>query len=194
MIERSWYAARRQAGLDNDGVWSEVLSQVPAVSHRLAHASPTRPVEAVADFQYRVDPIAGDGWVVIGDAAAFIDPVFSSGVHLAVTGARRASRAAATALANGRLPRARDFARYVRRSRDALRVYSKFIYAWYDPAFRAVFMRPRHDRPGVELLKREILSVLVGAELPAWRALPSIQILLWIARFSRTALPAQEPV
>ncbi len=194
VIERSWYAARREAGLANDAVWSEVLSQVPAVSHRLAHASPTRPVEAVADFQYRVDPIAGDGWVVIGDAAAFVDPVFSSGVHLAVTGARRASRAAATALANGRLPRARDFARYVRRSRDALRVYSKFIYAWYDPAFRAVFMRPPHDRPGVELLKREILSVLAGAELPAWRALPSIQILLWIARFSRTALPAQTPV
>ncbi len=194
VIERSWYAARRKAGLANDAVWSEVLSQVPAVSHRLAHASPTRPLEAAANFQYRVDPIAGDGWVVIGDAAAFVDPVFSSGVHLAVTGARRASRAAATALANGRLPRARDFARYVRRSRGALRVYSKFIYAWYDPAFRAVFMRPPHDRLGVELLKREILSVLAGAELPAWRALPSIQILLWIARFSRTALPAQTPV
>jgi flavin-dependent dehydrogenase len=192
VIERSWYASRRKAGSDNEAVWSEILAEVPAVAHRLAQAERVRPVEAVADFQYQVDPLAGDGWVVIGDAGAFVDPVFSSGVHLAVTGARRASRAAAAALANGRLPVARDFARYVGRTRDALRVYSKFIYAWYDPAFREVFMRPPHGRPGVELLKREILSVLAGAELPAWRALPSIQILLWIARLSRPAPRPQE--
>jgi flavin-dependent dehydrogenase len=194
VIERSWYAARRKAGSSNDAVWSEVLSAVPAVSRRLFHARQTRPVEAVGDFEYQVDPIAGDGWVVIGDAGAFVDPVFSSGVHLAVTGARRASRAAAAALANGRLPRARDFARYVRRSRASLRVYSMFIHAWYDPAFRAVFMRPAHGRLGVELLKREVLSVLAGAELPAWRALPSIRVLLWIARFSRAAPQAEAPL
>jgi hypothetical protein len=68
-----------------------------------------------------------------------------------------------------------------------------FIHAWYDPAFRAVFLRPAEGRPGVELLKREVLSVLAGAELPAWRALPSIRVLLWIARLSRPAADAEAP-
>ena len=188
VVERAWYAERRKTGASNDAVWAEVLAAVPAVSGRVGRARPTRPVEATGDFEYRVDPLAGDGWIVIGDAGAFVDPVFSSGVHLAATGARRASRAAARSLRGDRLPRASDFSRYVRRSRDSLRVFSRFIHAWYDPAFRAVFIRPALDRPGVELLRREVLSVLAGAELPAWRALPSIQVLLWISRFSRPAV------
>jgi len=102
-----------------------------------------------------------------------------------MTGARRAARAAERALRGGRLPRAADFARYGRATDAELRVYSKFIYAWYDPDFRAVFMRPPHGRPGVELLRREILSILAGAESPAWRTLPAIQVLLLLARFSR---------
>jgi len=127
---------------------------------------------------------------VIGDAGGFVDPVFSSGVHLAMTGARRAERAARRALRRGRLPRAADFARYARATDSALRVYSKFIYAWYDPDFRAVFMRPPHGRIGVEWLRREILSILAGAESPAWRTLPAIQVLLLLARVSRREEPA----
>jgi flavin-dependent dehydrogenase len=191
VIDRGWYAARRRGGLDNEAVWSEILETVPAVSRRLAHARPSRRVAAEADFQYRVDPIAGDGWVVIGDAGAFVDPVFSSGVHLAVTDARRASRAAAAALAGGRLPRARDFARYVRRSRSSLGVFSQFIHAWYDPAFREVFMRPDRRRPGVARLEREIRAVLAGAEQPAWRARLAIQILSWIAHLDSAGGPTQ---
>lgn len=185
VIHRELYAERRKAGLDHDALWEEVLAQVPAVSRRLVGAEQTRPLESKADFQYRVRQLAGDGWLIVGDAGAFLDPVFSSGVHLAMTGARVASQSAARALANGRLPRGRDFSGYVRHTRAALRVYSKFIYAWYDPAFRAVFMRPRHGSPGVGLLVREITSVLAGAVMPAWRALPAMQLLLGIAWLNR---------
>jgi flavin-dependent dehydrogenase len=187
VVHREHYAERRKAGLDHEAIWAELLEQVPAVSNRLVGALPIRPVEAKADFQYRMRRLAGDGWVIVGDAGAFLDPVFSSGVHLAMTGARVASRAAAAALANGRLPRGRDFSGYVRHSRTALRVYAKFIRAWYDPAFRAVFMRPAHGAPGVDLLVREITSVLAGAVMPAWRSLPAVQLLLGIAWLQRRA-------
>ena len=187
VLHRELYAERRKAGLDHDAIWEEVLTQVPAVSRRLAGAEQTRPIETKADFQYRVRQLAGDGWVIIGDAGAFIDPVFSSGVHLAMTGARVASRAAASALAGGRLPCKGDFSGYVRHTRAALRVYSKFIHAWYDPAFRAVFLRPAHGLPGVGLLVREIISVLAGAVMPAWRALPAMQLLQAIAWLDRRA-------
>jgi flavin-dependent dehydrogenase len=187
LVDGPWFGERRKAGVRDEAIWGEILAGVPAVSRRLAGAVRTRPVEASADFQYRVRRLAGDGWVAIGDAGAFLDPVFSSGVHLAVTGARRAGRAAATALAGGRLPRARDFARYARRTRASLWVYSRFITSWYDPAFRQVFMRPPRGRAGVEWLKREVISVLAGAESPAWRALPPIEVLRLLARLRGAA-------
>src|SRR5258705_8059979 len=187
VLDRDWYGERRRAGADHDAIWSEVLSLVPAVARRLRGAPLARAVEATADFQYRLRELAGDGWVAIGDAGAFLDPVFSSGVHLAMTGAERASLAAARALAGGRLPVARDFARYARESRAQLGVYARFIYAWYDPAFREVFMRPPHGRPGVEWLRRELVSVLAGSVTPSWRVWPAIGTLLWLARRQRRA-------
>ncbi len=187
VLDREWYGARRRAGADHDAIWSEVLELVPAVACRLRGAPRTRPVEATADFQYRLRERAGDGWVAIGDAGAFLDPVFSSGVHLAMTGAERASRVAARALENGRLPVARDFARYARESRAQLGVYARFIYAWYDPAFREVFLRPPHGKPGVEWLRREVVSVLAGSVTPTWRVWPAIGTLLWLARRQRRA-------
>jgi flavin-dependent dehydrogenase len=187
VLDRAWYGERRRTGADHDAIWDEVLAVVPAVSRRLRGATRTRPVEAAADFQYRLRELAGDGWVAIGDAGAFLDPVFSSGVHLAMTGAERASDAATRALAGGRLPVARDFARYVRESRAQLDIYARFIYAWYDPAFREVFMRPPHGRPGVAWLRREVVSVLAGSVTPAWRVWPAIATLLFLARRQRRA-------
>ena len=187
VLDRECYGQRRRAGADHDAIWREVLQQVPAVARRLRGAPQTRPVEATADFQYRLRELAGDGWVAIGEAGAFLDPVFSSGVHLAMTGADRASRAATRALAGGRLPVAGDFARYARESRAQLGVYARFIYAWYDPAFREVFVRPPHGRPGVEWLRREVVSVLAGSVTPTWRVWPAIGTLLWLARRQRRA-------
>jgi flavin-dependent dehydrogenase len=187
VLDRDWYGARRRAGSDHDAIWSEVLALVPAVARRLHGAPQTRAVEATADFQYRLRELAGDGWVAIGDAGAFLDPVFSSGVHLAMTGAERASEAATRALAGGRLPVTRDFARYARESRAQLGVFARFIYAWYDPAFREVFLRPRHGRPGVARLQREVVSVLAGSVTPTWRVWPALGTLLWLARRKRRA-------
>jgi flavin-dependent dehydrogenase len=194
VVHRQWFSRRRKAGRDEEAMWREILAEVPAVASRLVGATPTRGVETQADFQYRVGRLAGDGWVVIGDAGAFLDPVFSTGVHLAMTGARDASRVAAGALAGGRLPRGRDFRAYARRRRSALRVYSKFIYAWYDPAFREVFMRPLHGVKAVDLLKREVISVLAGVESPAWRALPGMWVLLGLAALGRARAPSHARV
>jgi hypothetical protein len=104
-----------------------------------------------------------------------------------MTGAERAARAAGRALASGRAPAARDFARYARETRAQLDVYARFIYAWYDPAFREVFLNPPHGRPGVRWLRREIVSVLAGAVTPTWRVMPAIGVLLLLAHRQRKA-------
>ncbi len=55
---------------------------------------------ATRDWSYQASQFAGDGWVLVGDAACFIDPLFSTGVHLAVSGAFIAAAYVTTALAN----------------------------------------------------------------------------------------------
>ncbi len=186
------FKAWKKEGLDRDGMWDRILGDVRAVGARVASAKRTRPVEVTANFSYRCREIAGDGWVMVGDSGAFLDPVFSSGVHLAVSGAVTVSDAAIRALRGDRLPVASDFRRYLRRTRAALVVFSKFIYAWYDEDFRRTFMHPP-DRPGVQFLKRHIISLLAGDVFNRLLAMPPLYVLLFFARLdAKRRLPAPE--
>lgn len=185
VVSQDWFRQRKSAGLDKAAIWADVLADAPHIAGRVAGGKPTRDVEITANFQHRCAQMAGDGWVMIGDSGAFLDPVFSSGVHLAMSGASLAAAAAGPALAGGRLPMARDFAGFERSVRGALTVFTRFIYAWYDPYFRDVLMRPPHGNAGIEALKREIISVLAGDVFRPWRVLPAIWALEGIARIKR---------
>lgn len=197
-MDNAWYARRRRAGMDLEALWAEAVERLPPLAARLRGAVRTREIGATGDFQYRLRELAGNGWVVIGDAGSFVDPIFSSGVHLAMIGARRASRAADAALRDGRLPVARDFDRYVRKSRASVKVFSKFIHAWYHPPFREVFIEPPELR-GIGWLRREVTSILAGHESPTWRTLPVLGLLVQLSRLNewlqggeKTLLPKNE--
>jgi len=185
VVRSDWYRARRRRGASRDEIWEEILADVPAVSVRLAGAVPVRPVETTADFQYRARRLAGDGWVLVGDAGAFLDPVFSSGVHLAMVGAETAAGAAVHALARQRPVRARDFVRYARSAGRSFDLFSRLVYAWYDPAFRRVFIRPPGKGLGVPWLRREVVRVLAGDLSAPWRARFAVQALLVLASLER---------
>ena len=88
------------------------------------------------DYSYRSEYCATDGLVLIGDAFAFLDPVFSSGVFLALKSAEMAADAADTALRrDGPVP-ARSFSQYGERLCRAIDVMRKVVYAFYDERFR----------------------------------------------------------
>jgi hypothetical protein len=170
VLDREWYGARRASAPTTTRSGARYSRSCPAVARRLRG----RPQDAGrrGDRRLPVPPARARGRRLGGNRRRGRIPrsVFSSGVHLAMTGAERASaRGGTRALAAGRLPVARDFARYARESRAQLGVYARFIYAWYDPAFREVFMRPPHGRPGVAWLQREVVSVLAGSVTPTWR-------------------------
>ena len=189
-------AAFQQAkpGRSVEELWQHLLDQTPSVANRLNRAERVRDLSVVADFSYRARRVAGDGWVLVGDAAAFLDPVFSSGIHLAVTGAWLASRDADRALCKPGAPRGWDFLRYRAKVWESLYVYSHFIYAWDDPDYRDMFILPTPNSGWVKRLKREIISVLAGNGLPAWRVMPWYWTFLIVSRLrarfeKRGALP-----
>ncbi len=95
-----------------------------------------------ADFSYRNEKLAGDRWLLAGDAAGFIDPVFSSGVFLAIMAGERAADALHVVLDRPRQKR-RLFARYERTVQRAMKVYLRFVDAWYSKEFIEVFLHPQ---------------------------------------------------
>ena len=80
-------------------VYRQEVAACPGVRDRLVEASQVDDVRITKDYSYRSRRVAGDGWVLVGDAFGFLDPLYSSGVLLALQSAERASDAIVDGLA-----------------------------------------------------------------------------------------------
>ncbi len=123
---------------------------------RLAGAQRVSELMTTSDYTYRYDSLALPRAVMVGDAGGFIDPIFSSGVFLALASAQLASEMILRA--GDRALTAAERRRYSREVHRMMDVYFKLIVAFYDNAAFEVFMNPvnRFD------LLRTITSILAG--------------------------------
>jgi len=85
----------------HEQVYQEELEACPAVKERVSKGRRTHGYYATKDYSYRSSQVAGDGWVLIGDAFGFLDPLYSSGVLLALKSGELAADAIADGLAAG---------------------------------------------------------------------------------------------
>jgi flavin-dependent dehydrogenase len=85
----------------HEQVYDEEVAACPAVQRRLAGAERATGYFATKDYSYRSRQVAGDGWVLVGDAFGFLDPLYSSGVLLALKSGELAADAIADGLAKG---------------------------------------------------------------------------------------------
>lgn len=146
------------------------IDQCPVVASRMQHATGPARSRITADFTYRCDPVAGPGYLLVGDAGFFIDPVWSTGVTLGLSSAIEASRAAERLLGGrGRADRVR--AEYSRWFAGRARIFSRLIHDYYDHSFREVMLHGR----GPLHVERALVTLLAGAVFPrmpwaaAWR-------------------------
>lgn len=86
---------------NHEQTYTEEAAACPAVQKRLAGAKRVTGYFATKDYSYRSKQVAGDGWVLIGDAFGFLDPLYSSGVLLALKSGELAADAIADGLAKG---------------------------------------------------------------------------------------------
>lgn len=87
----------------HEQVYHEEVERCPAVKERIASARRITGYFATRDYSYRATKVAGDGWVMIGDAFGFLDPLYSSGVLLALKSGEMAADAIVDGLAGGDL-------------------------------------------------------------------------------------------
>ena len=125
-----------------------------------------------ADYSYLHSQHAGDGWVLVGDAGGFLDPIFSTGVLLAMQSGMEAAELISAGLKDGNLSRAR-FAGYERTLARRYHHFRRFAIGFYDPSFRDLFFT-RSARFGIY---EAVLSVLAGN----WR--PTLGTRLRLALF-----------
>lgn len=134
------------------------LQAHPALARRLERAELIDgKAHAAGNYAYDAGRMGGPGWVLVGDAFAFLDPVFSSGVYLAMSGAERAAAVVDRALREPQRERALLRA-LERRQRCGMRRFAFFIYRFNGPAMQWLFRHPsRRFR-----LEQGITSMLAG--------------------------------
>ncbi len=86
---------------DPETIYAEEIARCPGLAPRLAAAERTGPVRVAKEYSYRSREVAGDGWVLVGDAFGFLDPLYSSGILLALKSGEMAADAVAEAIAAG---------------------------------------------------------------------------------------------
>ncbi|MGA7392435.1 MAG: tryptophan 7-halogenase [Terrimicrobiaceae bacterium] len=132
----------RSLGRSPTEVLNRFLEEQPIMRERLAGAHRVTKVYASGDYSYRNAALCGERWLRAGDAAGFIDPIFSSGVFLAVLSGDRAAEALDKALSEPhRAPK--HFAFYERRLAKVMSLYLRFVYSWYRQEFVETVLAPR---------------------------------------------------
>jgi len=168
----------------------DTIALCPEIAHRLKEARLVGPVTATGNYSYRAQHMAGKHYILVGDAFAFIDPVFSTGVYLAMTRGFFGADTVEACLDRPHEAR-RALRRFEREAGRGLRSFTWYIYRVRMPAIRNMLMAERPPRQ----VKAAVLSLLagdvygaspIGIRLKLFQAMYyALTFAFWLARLLR---------
>ena len=144
--------------LNAQKIFDAELDKCQPLKQRLEGAKQLFPIQATKDFSYRASKIAGENWVLIGDAFGFLDPVYSTGLFLALKSGEMAADAIIEAF------RENDFSEsklgcFGQEFVDGMEVFRKLVYAFYTKDFsfaRFLSAYPEHLDGIVDILSGDV--------------------------------------
>ena len=151
-------------GDDPAATLDEEIENCAGIQQRLAGAERVSKVYVTADFSYRSRRVAGDGWVLVGDAFGFLDPVYSSGIMLALKSGEYAADTIHAALQEGDLS-GRRLGCFGPRLAEGIQNIRRLVYAFYDKRFsigRFVREYPQYKDHVVRILIGDVFNSEVG--------------------------------
>lgn len=152
----------------DEAAFRQWIGQSKIVAEMMASAERMTPLRVEADFSYRPERYAGERWLLAGDAGSFLDPVFSSGVHLALASGMDAAEVLLQHRGTGALPR-RALREFERLQIQRYRLFRRFVLGFDRPEFRDLFFH----QPVPEGIYRAVVSILAGQDRPSpslrWR-------------------------
>jgi flavin-dependent dehydrogenase len=185
----------KNRGTDLSSFFNSVIASCPEIARRLKDATLVGEVTATGNYSYGATRAAGEKFIMVGDSNTFIDPVFSTGVYLAMSMAFAGADAVETCL---RTPHkaAQALRRYESATRRSLKSFSWFIYRIREPAMRNLFMSPRNWFR----MEEAVLSLLSGDVFGGWQVtsrLYMFRAIYYITKFAhlrhRLRAPAVSP-
>jgi flavin-dependent dehydrogenase len=146
------------AASDLEGRLDWLLRRSARARELLANAKRVSPVRGLSDYSAKSSRLTGDGFVLVGDAATFLDPVFSTGVFLAMATGERAARAIDAALTRHDRVDRRDLGAYEREAKRLFDRFRRFVYGFYDPVFFEAFC----SEAPFEKIRAAVTTTLAG--------------------------------
>ena len=185
----------------------EILREQPEIWSRMTQSNRTSEVLAESDYSYRNRRLAGDRWLLAGDAAGFIDPMFSTGVFVAIETAEQAAEAVSETLQDERR-RPAAFKKYERETNRVMDLYLRFVGNWYKPKFIEVMTHPV-NRFELAPVINSMLSGNIKSSFTLWSRMQFFYLVTFLQRYiplcppltlnprdsvalSKTAQPASE--
>jgi len=180
----------QRLGKDVTTIFQAAVRDTSAVRDRFAKAEGLNAMNAVMDFSYRNRRLVDPRVVRIGDASGFIDPVFSSGVMLAMTSGQHGARVVDAAISKGVAMTAEMHA-YEKANRRRISQYWEFIENFYQLPFAQVFFQP-DNRFGMVCAINTVLAGCTDLPFAAWWRLRLFFLLVRLNR--RWPVVARIPV
>ena len=168
---------------DNEDFLMRTLESEPSAWNRMKDARRVAPVHVTGNYSYTCSRMAGPGWVMVGDAYAFVDPVFSSGVYLGMNSAEQAAEVVDGALSDPARESALQAA-MVKRLKRGLKHFQWFIYRFTTPVMRHLFNNPRNAWQ----VEQAVISMLAGDVFDNRKVLRRLRIFRAIYAFTALQL------
>lgn len=144
--------------LNAEKIFEEELEKCQPLKLRLKGAKQLFPIQTTKDFSYRASRIAGDNWVLIGDAFGFLDPVYSTGLFLALKSGEMAADAVVEAFKDNDFSQT-SLGRFGDRFVEGMEAFRKLVYAFYTKEFsfaRFLSEYPEHLGGIVDILSGDV--------------------------------------
>jgi len=175
------YFKSRQGDLHS--FFMSTIALCPEIADRLKDARLVGPVTATGNYSYSASRMSGKDYILVGDAFAFIDPVFSTGVYLAMMSGFFGADAVETCLDHPREAR-RALKRFEREAGRGLRSFTWYIYRVRMPAIRDMFMA-EHKPPRILAAVMSLLAGDVYGGSPIGLRLKAFQAMYYALSFAR---------
>jgi flavin-dependent dehydrogenase len=140
---------------NNDQALKDIINQDPSLTALLKDAVFDEKINTIVGYSANVKSLYGKGYALLGNAGEFLDPVFSSGVTIAMKSAALAADILVRQFNNEAVDWQQDYAEPLQRGVNTFRV---FVDAWYDGRFQDVIFHPQ-QQPEVKAM---ISSILAG--------------------------------
>jgi flavin-dependent dehydrogenase len=159
----------------------DAIREQPQIWSRMTRSTRVTEVYSASDYSYRNTSLFGDRWLLAGDAAGFIDPIFSTGVFLGIRSGEQAANALGEALRNPHR-RTAVFKEYERSVNRVMNLYLRFVNNWYKPHFAAVITRPV-SRLQLAATVNAVLAGNLSNTFPIWWRMQIFYLVVFLQRY-----------